>query len=551
MILTSIDIKNWKCFEHKKLDFDRNLNSLNWQNGSGKSSLIQAIIFSLYNQRPQGLSFDDLRNDINKNCEIKLRFTHEGSDYIIDRAFGKSSKSELYKDGQLISRAVKETQDIIDKMFPQSLADGLWGHNALALSPILKTEYLFDILENEFKEPLEIKKYFQTERTAIQKRLSTLKKTITNQDITDEQVKKVEKEIKDLEKKISKSARNVDTDITKAREMESKFDRFTKLTNELSKLNAEYEIDLCRRLNNLLKSENITNKEHWNSYFENIEKEVELEKSKVTHLHPLTKYPKNVIESLLEESKKEDKCIVCGGKYHEIELNYDKIDQDKIDRLEKQLEDRQYDYNKLVQSCIYYKTKAELDKLGYDEAFDWKTVLNNYNEELDRIEEELENKKIEYEKLKTELAEVTEMLKLEKEYDNAKECIEITEQYIDEAKAYYSNSIVTKASALLNSINTRYEHLSVDDGVYKVLVYNEDFSECSYLPVASLSAGEKTLVSLCLILTVRDLFVPEVPLIFDESFSALDAANSRAIQTLILRDYGQWIIVSHGFDFVK
>ena len=552
MILTSIDIKNWKCFEHKTLDFDRNLNSINWVNGSGKSSLIQAIIISLFNQRPNGLSFDDLRNDLNKSCEIKLYFTHNGSDYIVDRAFGKSSKSELYRDGELISRTVKETQDLIDKMLPQSLAEGLWGHNALSLSPILKTEYLFDILENEFKEPLEIKKYFQTEKTAAQKRLSSLKKTITNQDITEEQVNNVKKELDELIKKADANSDLTNmNDVVKAKDYESKYPDYIKLKDEFAKMSAKYDIDESRRLNNLLKSKNITTKEHWNSYFENIEKEIEIEKHKLSDLHPLTKYPKNVIDSILKESKKENKCIVCGGEYHEIKLDYDKIDQDKIDRLENELKDKDYDFIELVKSIKYYATEKKVNDLAYLDEWDWKSVLDNFNEERNEIIKQRNAKKEEYERLKVELAEVTELLKVQKEYDNAKECIEITEQYIDEAKAYYSNSIVTEASKKLNKINPRYEHLTVDDGVYKVLVYTEDFSNCSYLPVASLSAGEKTLISLCLILTVRDMFIPEVPLIFDESFAALDASNSRNIQELIQKDYGQWIIVSHGFDFIK
>ena len=53
MILNSIDIVNWKCFDHKKMDFDR-FTLLNWKNGEGKSSLIQAIILCLFD------NYDDL-----------------------------------------------------------------------------------------------------------------------------------------------------------------------------------------------------------------------------------------------------------------------------------------------------------------------------------------------------------------------------------------------------------------------------------------------------------------------------------------------------------
>jgi len=550
MLLTSIEISNWKCFQTKRVDFDSNLNVLTWQNGTGKSSLIESIIFALFNKRPNGLDFDSLRNDLSKPCEIRLYFTHDNSDYMIDRSFGgKNSKSELYRDGTLISRTVKETQDNINKILPESLAEGLWGHNALSLSPILKTEYLFDILESEFKEPLEIKKYFQTEKTSVQKRLSSLKKTLTNQKVTQKQVDEVHAEILELEGKIKSKVFVNDADVIKARNCKQEYPHYKELKEKLSKMSAEYDIDLSRRLNGLLRNENITTKEHWDSYFANIEKEIQLEKAKSSNLHPLTKYPKNIVDSLLAESKRENHCIVCGGPYKPIVVEYDKIDHDKIVRLEKILEDKNYDFNKIVQSINYYRVEKQVNDLKYLDEWDWQSILNKYDAEAKKLYEQLDQKKVEYDNLKSDLAQITEVLKLQKEYDLNKECIEITEQYIDEAKEYYSNSILTVAGKMLTDINSRYSNLSVDAGVYKVNVYTEDFSNMSYLPVASLSAGEKTLVSLCLILAVRNLFIPEVPLIFDESFSHLDGGNFNNINELIKKDYGQWIIVSHNFEF--
>ena len=65
------------------------------------------------------------------------------------------------------------------------------------------------------------------------------------------------------------------------------------------------------------------------------------------------------------------------------------------------------------------------------------------------------------------------------------------------------------------------------------------------LPVQSLSKGEKTMVALALILSIRNLFMPKLPLIMDESFANLDANNIEAIKKLIHEDSNQWIIVTH------
>ena len=85
----------------------------------------------------------------------------------------------------------------------------------------------------------------------------------------------------------------------------------------------------------------------------------------------------------------------------------------------------------------------------------------------------------------------------------------------------------------------------MENGIYKAKIWDKDFTKLSILPVQSLSNGEKTCAALALILAIRDLFMPELPLIMDESFVNLDADNLAAVKTIINNDTNQWIIVSH------
>ena len=73
MRLTSIEMTNWKCFNHRKIDFDK-VTFLNWKNGEGKTSLIQAIILCLFDKRPDNLNFESLV-DTSKESKIILKFT--------------------------------------------------------------------------------------------------------------------------------------------------------------------------------------------------------------------------------------------------------------------------------------------------------------------------------------------------------------------------------------------------------------------------------------------------------------------------------------------
>ena len=94
-------------------------------------------------------------------------------------------------------------------------------------------------------------------------------------------------------------------------------------------------------------------------------------------------------------------------------------------------------------------------------------------------------------------------------------------------------------------INTRYIDLFIENGIYKAKLWDKDFTRLAILPVQSLSNGEKTCAALALILAIRDLFMPELPLIMDESFVNLDADNLAAVKAIIRKDTNQWIVVSH------
>lgn len=551
MKLNYIKLENWKCFTKKEVLFNENLNILNWPNGVGKSSTLQAIAFLLFGKRPDGLSFDSLRNNLDKQCKLELGFTHNFEEYIIKKEFGKKSVVECTKNGELVARSAGDLDALIEDILPQSLAEGLWGNNSLALSPILKTDYLFDILETEFKEPLNIKQYFLNERSVAQKQVSSLKKTISGQEITEEEITKVKNEIDELEKKIKSKVFVDDADVVKAKQCKVDYPQYMGYKEKLNSLKPDYDIELARRLNNLLKSENITTKEHWDSYFSNIEKELQLEKSKSAKLHPLTKYPKSTVASMIKESEESGKCIFCGGDFHSFELDYNQIDLDKIEELEDKLKDKQYDFDKIINSATYYGIQKKVNDFAYLDEFDWKSILEKYDEESKQLYNDLETKKEEYEQLKQEFAKVTELLKWQKEYDNQKENIAITEQYINEAKQYYSNALLQKANEYLEKINPRYSNLHIDEGIYKVLVYTEDYSNVSYLPIMSLSAGEKIIMALILILSVRDLFASDIPLIMDECFVNLDKNNLTMVEQILKKDSGQWLIVSHDINFAE
>lgn len=540
MIINSIEMINWKCFDKKKISFDR-LTLLNWKNGEGKTSLIQAIILCLFDKRPDNLDFASLV-DITKESKLILNFTHNASIYIVEREVGKTSAYRIYKDDELISRTRNDSKAILSKIISESVLTSLWGYEPLSVSNVLNTNYLYEILEEEFALPLGLKQHFNSEKTYSQKRKSSLEKQITNQTVTQADVDKLKAELEEIGAKIKEKAFVSDGEVVKAKKAKEDYDKYIELKKELEKADipSKYDRELCLRLKDYGKTP-----EEWNLFFRNKELELEKEKSKAS-ASPLIKYPKSTIDSLIRESKDNDnKCILCGGEFHEPKLDYDTIDNAKIQRLEKILEDKAYDFDILWKSIKYWHFKKQIDQVSYVETYDFQSILNNYNKETNDLYKTYEEKTRQFDSLNKDFSKISELLSATKDYELQKKCINIIEEYIAQAKDYYANSITKDATTILHNINSRYLKLFIENGIYKVELYDKDFTKISKLAVQSLSKGERTIVALSLILTMRDKFMKNLPLIMDESFANLDANNVDSIKRLINEDSSQWIIVSH------
>ncbi len=246
MRLNSIDITNWKCFDHKKMDFDK-FTLLNWKNGEGKTSLIQAIVLCLFDKRPDNLDFASLIKDPEKPTKIILNFTYKASTYIIEREVGKTSGYRVFKDEALISRTSADSKKILEDIISPSVLTSLWGCAPLAESNVLSTTYLFEILEDEFKEPLEIKQFFNTDKSYNQKHKSTLEKQITNQNVTQEEIDKLKAELDEIEEKIKSKAFVSDDEIIKAKQAKEDFKKYNELLKQLAP-SVPYDRELCVRL---------------------------------------------------------------------------------------------------------------------------------------------------------------------------------------------------------------------------------------------------------------------------------------------------------------
>ena len=141
--------------------------------------------------------------------------------------------------------------------------------------------------------------------------------------------------------------------------------------------------------------------------------------------------------------------------------------------------------------------------------------------------------------------EAAERIKsLNKEIDDCKAKRDFVKKYLDAATEALTTSLFTEASNMLSNLNSDYEAISVspDDNTIQVVVRGKE------LALNQISRGEKTLVALSLIYTIRDIFCPGIPLIFDESFAALSKDNNNQVIDSVNDSYEQLFRISHNAD---
>ena len=90
------------------IDLTRHENTLvSGENGAGKSTMLDALTFSLFGKSFRGINIPQLPNSINeKNCEVEIEFTIGKDQYKVFRSLNPK-KFEIYKNDNLIPQDAK------------------------------------------------------------------------------------------------------------------------------------------------------------------------------------------------------------------------------------------------------------------------------------------------------------------------------------------------------------------------------------------------------------------------------------------------------------
>ena len=107
MIIDRLVLKNFKRFRDEKITFADGITGILGNNGTGKSSIVQAIFFALYGVQATGIAPDYIVSSFaspKDKCEVRLDFSVGGETYSVVRTFKKGKTvqhdANFYKGGK-------------------------------------------------------------------------------------------------------------------------------------------------------------------------------------------------------------------------------------------------------------------------------------------------------------------------------------------------------------------------------------------------------------------------------------------------------------------
>ncbi|WP_338603860.1 SMC family ATPase [Sulfolobus tengchongensis] len=487
MRISKIILNNFLSHEKNEINFKGEINVIIGQNGAGKSSIIDGIVFGLFREHSRGTIDNLIRKGTNR-ASIKLHLLNERDEIIIDRNISKGNSSiedGLIKNGKPLAYSAKKVSEELEKI--------LGIDKDIALSTIIVKQGELDKILDDFQEVIgkilkleSIEKLTDTRgpivsfRKDLENKLKLLD-TIKEQYESDKKrLEEKQRRIKELEEKREKLNKELDTLETNLDELRDQFEKYDAKRNKYIELRTSLE-EKRNTLNSVIKEINRLKKETEN--LENIENEVkELDKlkeikAKLDNYEALLENNRHIISNikdLSEEIQEFEKAIARKKELENKYLRYKNLEEEKkkVDA----------DYRN------YIRLKSELEsKIRLLEKLE--KQINEITRGIDKINE-LENKIKELREkqshLQQQLGEVNNSLNEKEELvrnisqikgNTCPVCGRSLDEYhkvkiVEETKAIILE-LRKKKSDLNKKLNETIEELNKAESEYKILSNNK------------------------------------------------------------------------------
>ncbi|WP_421908509.1 AAA family ATPase [Methanolacinia petrolearia] len=466
MILERIEFKNFKRYSNETINFNDGITGIIGNNGSGKSTIVQGILFALYGVRAgiEGDFINSSGSNSKDKCSVSLDFQKDGNNYTITRWYRKTPSTTQHEaqikiNGGLLADGVSQVEAEIERIVGMAASDFkntiYAGQKDLSSllddSPAERQKWFMKMLGIDFlkkEADAKIKTLIDECKTSMAGLGSYLKEkekenlpgridaAAAEMKQAETDLKKTFMEIKDLEgeeTELKKTADSLSEKWNKYRELEKDIGLIREANRQKSdyrsafgKKLAEYEKMLPEFEKPAASEENyLIVKSEYNEY-----KEKEKAHSKVSSLIETLEYKLNFERSGLDEINRKIKSLSADKKRHDEILpeisrrnglleEYDRLKkcEEEFRRLESKrigVREQLKHYTKQAESLRNEIERAEerLKVIGYSGELDLKT------EELEAAEKRLSKESIgltefvkildrERKKLSKELDEIT------------------------------------------------------------------------------------------------------------------------------------------------
>ena len=509
MKLKSLKLENFRQHEDSFIEFSDGITIINGTNGAGKTTILEAITWSIYGTDAARGNKDTIKFNKAKaraKVRVELIFCLDDEVFRIERFL---DKAELYLgDNQtpIVTTQQEVTKYLTDKLgmtkdeFFNTYFTGQKELNFLGnQKPLERRKFISKVLN--YEKIREIQEQIRTDKNGINNEITGLKQGIADLDslkeekniaraeleeinnnlvakqkefnkCTDE-IAEIEPEwekIKEIKEKFDKNTREIEFLTEKSAFMEKnivslkgKFENLeekSKILAEISKFETEYkETDLkIKELEKLQEKEAL--RQTYLSKIEGLDKEInektlqqeEVIKSGKEKRLIVDKIPfiKEEITDLIEKIKEIETKITACKKENEVLISQK---QKEVEKTQKQLSLIKDKGEEGICPTCERTLKGEFDK-----------VTGNFKDQIKTLEKEIQILKTEYEKLNVNSAELTEFKKKkeqkEKEYA---ELMNFQGQYEEEKRRFLiiKNEIETKT---LEKIKIKEELVKIPEG---------------------------------------------------------------------------------------
>jgi DNA repair exonuclease SbcCD ATPase subunit len=523
-----------------EIDFTKSSNTLIvGNNGAGKSTMLDALTFSLFGKSYRGVNKPQLINSVNeKDCLVEIEFKIGTTNWKVVRGI-KPSVFQIIKNGELLNSdaATKDQQNWFEgtvlkmnyKSFTQIVILGSSNFVPfMQLPAAARREVIEDLLDI---------KIFSSMNSVIKDKIKTCREEIRNLEYKKESV---EDKLKMQNEFIEEIERLGKSDI---KSKENQIEGLNNSKDELMVNSLDLETKLLDKQKELEQFSGATEKLR---KLGNLKGKISQKVSTITDEHKF--FSNNTVcptcTQSIEETFRINRINDAQNKAKELQSGFIELEE-----AIKEEEDRERHFSKVskeVTNLTHEISQINIQISGYQRQ------IRDLEKEIQTVANRLETRNIEHEKLKDLTDQVASV---SKEVDSNKDLLINYNFVYDLLKdGGVKTQIIKKYLPLINSQVNRYLQMME---FFVNFCLDEEFNESIQSPIhedfsyASFSEGEKMRIDLALLFTWREVAKIKNSLncnliIFDETFdSSLDGFGTDEFMKIIrfvIKDANTFVI---------